>query len=458
VTIQRNTTTRTPIWENEPPAEPRVRRVQQSVPSPGRASTGIFSEMEDLGVEATPRSNGSRPGGQQTDEPRLDLQRSPARRPASPVLRVFLLLAALVVLGGLGASAWILSDYLARDARFRINGTSDIEATGLTEVSRAQMLPVFSDDIGRNIFFLPLGERRRQLEEIPWIEKATVMRLLPARIRISVVERQPVAFVLQPDGQTGLVDSNGVLLAMPASMMAQHHYSFPVVTGINAHDSPAARRSRMAVYQRLLAELDSNGQRISAQISEINLTDPADAQVLMPEQGGDILAHFGQDRFLERYQRYRAHIAEWRQKYPKLAAVDLRYDQQVVLQMTPGASVAQAAADQQTAVSGGAEQDKTSPADAMEEASGATGIKPALAPQGAGGGSATGQPEDKVKPAKLPVKVSSKTAAKPKTAPEAAKVKARARKRADARRAALNTSRRKTALTNTQAPSARIGQ
>jgi len=214
----------------------------------------------------------------------------------------------------------------------------------------------------------------------------------------------------------------------------------------------------MAVYQRLLAELDSNGQRISAQISEINLTDPADAQVLMPEQGGDILAHFGQDRFLERYQRYRAHIAEWRQKYPKLAAVDLRYDQQVVLQMTPGASVAQAAADQQTAVSGGAEQDKTSPADPVEEASGATGIKPALAPQGAGGGSATGQPEDKVKPAKLPVKVSSKTAAKPKTAPEAAKVKARARKRLDARRAALNTSRRKTALTNTQAPSARIGQ
>ena len=51
----------------------------------------------------------------------------------------------------------------------------------------------------------------------------------------------------------------------------------------------------------------------------------------MPEQGADILAHFGEDHFLERYQRYKAHIAEWRQQYPKLAAVDLRYDQQVVL-------------------------------------------------------------------------------------------------------------------------------
>ena len=91
----------------------------------------------------------------------------------------------------------------------------------------------------------------------------------------------------------------------------------------------------MAVYERLLGELDANNQHLSEQISEIDLTDPEDARVLMPEQGADILAHFGEDHFLERYQRYKAHIAEWRQQYPKLAAVDLRYDQQVVLEMTP---------------------------------------------------------------------------------------------------------------------------
>ena len=123
---------------------------------------------------------------------------------------------------------------------------------------------------------------------------------------------------------------------MPASMMAQHHYSFPVVTGIDANDPLPSRKARMAVYQRLLSELDANGQHFSDQISEIDLTDPEDARVLMPEQGADILAHFGEDHFLERYQRYKAHIAEWRQQYPKLAEVDLRYDQQVVLEMTPG--------------------------------------------------------------------------------------------------------------------------
>ena len=57
----------------------------------------------------------------------------------------------------------------------------------------------------------------------------------------------------------------------------------------------------MAVYQRLLGELDANGQHLSEQISEIDLTDPEDARVLMPEQGTDILAHFGEDHFLDRY-------------------------------------------------------------------------------------------------------------------------------------------------------------
>jgi cell division protein FtsQ len=124
-------------------------------------------------------------------------------------------------------------------------------------------------------------------------------------------------------------------------MMAQHHYSFPVVTGINPQDPPASRKARMATYQRLLAELDSNGQHLSEQISEIDLTDSDDARVLMPEQGTDILAHFGADHYLERYQRYKAHIAEWRQQYPNLAAVDLRYEQQVVLEMAHGANAVQ---------------------------------------------------------------------------------------------------------------------
>jgi cell division protein FtsQ len=298
-------------------------------------------EMPDPDADESLRPGGARVGGSTFGRERFQEPSGPWWRPASTVGRVFLGLGVLIVLGGSIAGVLGLKTYLGRDARFRITGAGNIEATGLTQVSRAEMLPVFGEDIGRNIFFVPLNERRKQLEAIPWVERATVMRLLPDQIRVSLVERQPVAFVRNGQ-QIGLVDANGVLLTMPAAMMAQHHYSFPVVTGIEPTDPLPMRRTKMAVYGRLLAELDANNQQLSQQISEIDLTDPQDARVLMPEQGMDILGHFGDDRFLERYQRYKAHIAEWRAQYPKLAAVDLRYDSQVVLEMTPGTNAVQA--------------------------------------------------------------------------------------------------------------------
>jgi cell division protein FtsQ len=273
---------------------------------------------------------------------RFGAPKGPWWRPASKAGRILLSLAAVLVLGAFTTAGLMLKHSLKHDSRFRIAGSGNIQATGLTEVSRAEMLPVFGEDIGRNVFFVPLNERRRQLEQIPWIERATVMRLLPDQIRVTVAERQPVAFTRHGQ-QIGLVDANGVLLTMAPATMAKHHYSFPVLTGIDPGDSAESRKTRMAVYLRLMAELDAGGKDNSEQISEIDLTDPEDARVVMPEQGADILAHLGDDHFFERYQRYKAHIAEWHQQYPHLASVDLRYDNQVVLQMTSGKETSETA-------------------------------------------------------------------------------------------------------------------
>jgi cell division protein FtsQ len=320
--------------------------VQTGVPPNGRALPGMPLEMRDPDDDDAPRLGGTRFGGEQ-----FGAQSGSWWRPASTIGRVFLGLGCLAVIGTFTAGVVAAKTYLGRDSRFRISGAGNIEATGLTQVSRAEMLPVFGEDIGRNVFFVPLNQRRKELEAIPWVQRATVMRLLPNQIRVSVVERQPVAFVRQGQ-QVGLVDADGVLLSMRPAVMAQHNYSFPVVTGLNPGDPLSMRKARMAVYERLLAELDANGQHLSEQISEIDLTDPQDARVLMPEQGMDILGHFGDDRFLERYQRYKAHIAEWRQQYAKLSAVDLRYDNQVVLEMSAGTNAVAAAVGGNTITDG----------------------------------------------------------------------------------------------------------
>ena len=428
--IKQNTTTRPFAWEDEAPVEPRFRRVQQGVPPTGRALPGMPLEMTDPDDGDSARLGGARFGD----------PRNPWWRPASTVGRVFLGLVALIVLGGLAASGFALKAYVGRDARFRIAGAGNIEATGLTQVTRAEMLPVFGEDIGRNIFFVDLAERRRQLEEIPWVERATVMRLLPDRIRVSVIERQPVAFARQGQ-QFGLVDANGILLAMTPSSMAQKHYSFPTLSGIDPRDPLASRKARMEVYLRLLEELDSNGQKFSEQISEIDLTDPEDARVTM--QDDDTLLHFGEDHFLDRYRRYKAHIAEWRQQYPKLAAVDLRYDQQVVLEMAKGTNAVEATVGGETASD--ASLGKLSAAGSAEHAQAEP--NPDMSGNAASGKPSSAKPPAKVNNGKAGAESAGSGAVKPKATfskNKAAKDKAaRDKKRAEAQRAALNLNKRK---------------
>jgi cell division protein FtsQ len=343
VTNQGNTTNRPLLWDEDPPAELRRRRTREDVPPQGRvrrAAPGMPLEFDDPDGDGVLRPTANRFGK----------PKAPWWRPAGTVGRVFLLATALLVLGGITTASLLLAHYVERDARFRIAGSSNIQAAGLAELGRADLMPVFGEDIGRNVFFVPLDQRRRALESIPWIAHATVMRVLPDQIRVAVVERQPVAFTQH--GQTiGLVDANGVLLSMAAKTMAERHYSFPVVTGIDPGDSAEARKARMAVYLRLMAELDADGKHYSQQISEIDLTDPEDARVIMPGQGSDILVHLGEERFLDRFERYQAHIADWRQQYPHLKSVDLRfdhYDDRVILQMASGAETPQPAGSGKT--------------------------------------------------------------------------------------------------------------
>ena len=53
-------------------------------------------------------------------------------------------------------------------------------------------------DFDHSIFLVPLGERRRRLLAIDWVEDASVSRVWPDRLVVRHPERKPVAFVLLP--------------------------------------------------------------------------------------------------------------------------------------------------------------------------------------------------------------------------------------------------------------------
>src|SRR5262249_37679808 len=124
-------------------------------------------------------------------------KRVPARRgplPKKTAARLLWAVAAIVVAALAAVSAAALYHYGEHSWRFRLQSSDDIEMDGLTNVTRAQVMEVMGGDIGRNVFYIPLDQRQKLLQQIPWVESASVMRFAPNRIRIQIRERTPVAF------------------------------------------------------------------------------------------------------------------------------------------------------------------------------------------------------------------------------------------------------------------------
>jgi cell division protein FtsQ len=246
--------------------------------------------------------------------------------------RIVLGVAACALIGVAAVAIAEARSYLMHDARFVVASSDDIQITGADHLTRDQILSVFGADLERNIFRVSLAERQADLERLPWVAHATVMRLLPNVLRIQIKERTPVAFVRQ-GSQIGLVDGSGVLLDMPSDAAGDPHYSFPVLTGLSADESVSERAAKMEVYEQFLRELDGAGKHMTDSVSEVDVADPEDVKALITSGSSDILVHFGQEQFLHRYEEFEEHLAEWKGQYPKLASADMRYEGQIVLEM-----------------------------------------------------------------------------------------------------------------------------
>jgi len=255
---------------------------------------------------------------------RVSVRRSALPKKAANRIKWVLL--GVFVLSVLGAGAASLYSYSKHSWRFRIESSDDIEITGNHNVTRAQIMEVMGGDIGRNIFFIPLAQRKAQLEQIPWVEAAAVMRFIPNRVKVEIQERTPVAFA-RIGSRIALIDAGGVVM----DLSTKRKYSFPVIVGMNSGEPLSTRAARMKIYNEVVRQLDLTGARYSQDISEVDLSDPEDVKVVANDSHGAVLIHLGSSNFLDRYKVYVAHVQEWRQQFEKLESVDLRYDRQIIV-------------------------------------------------------------------------------------------------------------------------------
>jgi len=206
--------------------------------------------------------------------------------------------------------------YLATAPRFEVKKLS---VSGLKHVEENQILAKAGFEIGTNVFRVNLRDIRERIEELQWVRHAMVERVLPDKIIIKVIEREPIGLA-RIHQEIYQFDIDGKILDPdPAGGL-----NFPILDGLEPGDDKA-NRSKVASYRKVLEELGQNS------LSEIHINDTGEVTVVSASD--PLLVNLGTTDFRNRWIKYLQLKPEIQQHYPLAARVDLRFKNQVIVRM-----------------------------------------------------------------------------------------------------------------------------
>jgi cell division protein FtsQ len=229
--------------------------------------------------------------------------------------------------------AWHLTEeFLIKDDRFRVAEAEELAGQspnlvveGIHYASASQVRHVFAQDFGRSLYLVPLQARREQLLAIDWVQDAAVSKVWPDTLRVSIHEREPVAFVRLaplhgPDGvaRLALIDRYGHILRPRVAAK----FTLPVISGLRENESVESRRARVMRATALLKEIGALG----AQVSEVDASDPNN--LVVAEHVGNQVVNLmlGEENYAERLRNFLANYSEIKEKRPDATTLDLRVD------------------------------------------------------------------------------------------------------------------------------------
>ena len=230
-----------------------------------------------------------------------------------------------------GVACYFVGDFALHSPRVLLNRTDQIELAGNKIVARESLVNIFYNDRGKSVLMIPLDKRRSEIEQIGWVESASVQRILPNRVRVEITERTPIAFT-RNGNEIALIDAHGVILDRSGDIDAR----FPIISGITDALPRDERERRMQTYQELVRDLDVVNPNSSNQLSEVDLSNPKNVRIVMAGIPGvnatqAVNIKFGSGDFTSKYRMLVENFSQWQANAGCVHSVDLQFTRQIVL-------------------------------------------------------------------------------------------------------------------------------
>ena len=236
-----------------------------------------------------------------------------------------------LLIGVLLTAAIFATRFALHSSQMLLLKPDQIDVSGNHIVPREEIQKLFLRDRNKSLLQIPLDTRRSQIQEVAWVEEASVQRILPNHLRVEITERTPIAF-FRNGAELTLIDAHGVLLDRPEG----EDFHFPIVTGLSENMPRDEREKRMKTYQEFMKAIELVRAGSADNISELDLANPSDLRVVITGLAGPtdpqaVTVHFGQSDFSGKYRMLVDNFAQWQASSGRVQSIDLQYARQVVV-------------------------------------------------------------------------------------------------------------------------------
>jgi cell division protein FtsQ len=214
---------------------------------------------------------------------------------------------------------------------------SHMTVRGHERLSAGEVLALVDGLRGQNILSVALDEWQERLLSSPWVESATIRRVLPSTVEISVQERRPMGI-----GRLGtamyLIDAKGVIIDEYGPSYAD--IDLPIIDGLATSPrdgGPLIEVTRAEFAARVIGDVSTRPE-IAKRISQLDVGDLHDAIAIL--DGDPALLRLGDADFVARLQQYIDLAPALRERLTAIDYVDLRFDER--LYVRPVKTTAQA--------------------------------------------------------------------------------------------------------------------
>ena len=197
---------------------------------------------------------------------------------------------------------------------------------GHERLSAGEVLALVDGLRGQNILAVDLDVWQRKLLSSPWVESATIRRVLPSTLEITVHERRPMGI-----GRLGtamyLVDARGVIIDEYGPAYAD--IDLPIIDGIGAapHEGGSiVDVARAEFAARVIGALSARPE-LARRVSQIDVSDLHDAVLIL--DGDPALLRLGDMEFVARLQQYIDLAPALHERLDGIDYVDLRFDERL---------------------------------------------------------------------------------------------------------------------------------